>query len=551
MSFWPSIDERRRIRFISHILFDNQLGYFVDRFRLRGSLPFHKRIKTEHFKEDRLAPQRVLKVFEELDGSFIKLGQLLSLRPDLIPAEYCEELSKLQDKVTPFSSLKAIEIIESELKKPLKELFREFDDKPIAAASMGQVHLAKLKDGTQVAVKVQRPGINDTIASDIKLLHRIARIIQKRYSSNIIDPEEIVTEFERYTHSELNYLKEAHNIDLFYEHFSKSQTIIVPKVYWNYTTGKVLTMEYIDGKKLTDMSKFTPAAKKKIIDKIINAEFEQIFMHGFFHADPHPGNFLIKKNGKIALLDFGIVGRLDPVLKENVADMFMAMIRADVDAMVDAASRLGVSTEGTDNTKLKQDIYEHLSSYYNTPLDKIKVSVLLNNLLRMFRQNRLRVSPNFVLLAKATITLESIATKLDPRLNFVEIAKPFVTRIARERMSPRKIAERAKNKISALVDFTAAIPQKTNAFITELHDTGQDLRRIDADISSLTTEIDKSSNRITLGFLAGTLFIASTILLPFQKPTEYGLPWLTILGYLTALLVLFALFISMLREKKI
>jgi ubiquinone biosynthesis protein len=551
MSFWPSIEERRRIRRITHVLFDNQLGYFVDRFRLRGSLPFHKRVKTEHFKDDRLAPHRVLKVFEELGGSFIKLGQLLSLRPDLIPAEYCEELSKLQDKVPSFPGKEAVQIIEAELKKPITKLFSEFNETPIAAASMGQVHLATLKDGTKVAVKVQRPGIQENVAADIKLLFRLAGMIQKRYDTKIISPHEIVHEFERYTHSELNYLKEAHHIDMFYSHFSKSQTIIIPKVFWNYTTGKVLTMEYIAGKKLSDMSKFTPATKKKIIDKIINAEFEQIFVHGFFHADPHPGNFLIKSNGKIALLDFGIVGRLDPELKENITDMFIGMINADVDAMVEAAAKLGVSSDETDRIRLKQDIYEHLSSYYGTTLDKIKVSVLLNNLLRMFRQNKLRVSPNFVLLAKATITLESIATKLDPRLNFVIVAKPFVTRMARERMSPRRIAERAKNKISAMVDFTTAIPQKANTLLAELHDTGKDLRRIDNDISSLTTEIDRSSNRVTLGFLAGTLFIASTILLPFQKPTGMGLPWLTIVGYTTALLVLFALFVSMLREKKI
>jgi ubiquinone biosynthesis protein len=550
-TFWPSNDESRRIRRIAHVLFDNQLGYFVDKLRLRGSLPFEKRIKTAHFKDDKLAPQRLLKVFEELDGSFIKLGQLLSLRPDLIPAEYCEELSKLQDKVHPFPAKEAIAIIEKELNKPLKKIFSEFNETPIAAASMGQVHIATLKDGTKVAVKVQRPSVQATVKTDIKLLYRLAAMAAKRYGTKMVNPVEIVREFERYTESELNYLKEAHHIDLFHKNFEKSQTIIVPKVYWNYTTNKVLTMEYIPGTRLTAIERFKPAERKKIINTILNAEFEQMFMHGLFHADPHPGNFLIKRNGKIALLDFGIVGRFDQAIKENITGLFVNMMNANVQGMIESVMKLGAAPEHADMPKLKDALYDHISQYYGTTLSKVKMSKLFTDVIRIMKENNLKALPNFVLFAKATMTLEGLALRMDPDLDLVQISKPFVKRIERERLNPRKIAERAKRKVDDLLQFAQAIPQKTNTLLTEIHDTDRDLRRIDRDISTLSVEIDRSSNRLTLGFLAGTLFIAATMMIPFQKTTLWGVPAFSLIGYVIALIVLLAIFLSMIKEKKI
>jgi ubiquinone biosynthesis protein len=543
--------ESRRISRIAHVLFENELGYFVDKLRLRGSLPFEKRLKTKRFKEDKLAPQRVLKVFEELDGSFIKLGQLLSLRPDLIPAEYCEELSKLQDKVPGFPPKEAIAIIEKELGKPLKKLFSEFEETPTAAASMGQVHLATLKDGTKVAVKVQRPSVHATVKTDIKLLYRLAEMIKKRYGTKIINPVEIVREFERYTENELNYLKEAHHIDIFHRNFERSQTIIIPKVFWNYTTGKVLTMEYIPGRRLTDLSKFSEQQKKSMVRIIMNAEFEQMFVHGAFHADPHPGNFLIKKNGKIALLDFGIVGRMDYQLKENMTDLFVSMINENVEGMIDSIVKLGIATEQADTQRLRSALYDHLAQYYGVSLEKVKISQLLNNIITIFRENNLRISPDFVLLAKATITLEGFEAKMDPKLDFVEVARPFVKRLQRERLNPRRIAERAKRKVESLLEFAESIPKKTTMLLTEMHDTDKDLRRIDKELSALSVEIDRSSNRLTLGFLGGTLFIAATLILPFQQTRLWGVPTFSLLGYLVALVVLIAIFISIIKEKKI
>ncbi|MFC1742016.1 ABC1 kinase family protein [Nanoarchaeota archaeon] len=540
--FWPSHDESVRLRQIARVLWEHHLGHYIKSLGLHKKVPFEKRILGDRYKETQLTPAVVLKIIEDLDGSFIKLGQLLSLRPDLIPAEYCEELSKLQDEVSAFSGKKAKAIVEKELGKPIGRVFSQFNLEPIAAASMGQVHLAKLKDGTKVAVKVQRPGVQKTVKVDIKLLFRLAGVVKKRFGTAVLDPIEIVREFERYTENELNYLKEAHNIDLFYNQFSKSKTILVPKVFWSQTTSRVLTMEYIPGKRLTDMSKFAPAQRKRIISTILDAEF---------HADPHPGNFLVKRNGKVALLDFGIVGRLNFVMKEHITDYFIALVNADVDAMVEAAMKLGVATEDTDIDKVKRDIYDQLSLYYGTSLDKMNVSDALHAVLRIFRENKLKASPDFVLLTKATVTLESVALKLDPKMNFVKMARPFVRKIARQRLHPKKIAERARRKVETMIAFAESVPQRTTAMMSDLHNTSRDLRRIDGDINMLAVEMDRSSNRLTLGFLAGTLFLASTIMLPFQKVPQFGLPILSSIGYIIALVVTVSILVSMLKEKKI
>jgi ubiquinone biosynthesis protein len=310
-------------------------------------------------------------------------------------------------------------------------------------------------------------------------------------------------------------------------------------------------MEYVPGTRLTAIERFKPAERKKIINTILNAEFEQMFMHGLFHADPHPGNFLIKRNGKIALLDFGIVGRFDQAIKENITGLFVNMMNANVQGMIESVMKLGAAPEHADMPKLKDALYDHISQYYGTTLSKVKMSKLFTDVIRIMKENNLKALPNFVLFAKATMTLEGLALRMDPDLDLVQISKPFVKRIERERLNPRKIAERAKRKVDDLLQFAQAIPQKTNTLLTEIHDTDRDLRRIDRDISTLSVEIDRSSNRLTLGFLAGTLFIAATMMIPFQKTTLWGVPAFSLIGYVIALIVLLAIFLSMIKEKKI
>ncbi|NQU79117.1 AarF/ABC1/UbiB kinase family protein [Candidatus Woesearchaeota archaeon] len=551
MNFWLDKQESARLGKIAKVLFNNNLGNVLSNLRIRSKLKFSEQFKTERFKYQPMTPKLLLKIFEDLDGSFIKLGQLLSIRPDLIPEEYCEELSKLQDHVRPFSSVTAKKIIEKELGKPVKKLFKEFEDEPIASASMGQVHKAKLKDGSVVIIKVQRPNIERTIKTDIKLLYRLAKIVKKKYGTTHFEPIQVIREFETYTENELNYLKEAHNIDRFCSIFKDSKTIKIPKVFWSHTTSKVITMEYIAGRSLTSMKKIPAVTRKRIVNDIMQAQVEQMFLHGIFHADPHPGNFIIKRDGKVGIIDFGIVGRMDDVMRENTSNMFISLINADVDGVIDACVHMGVVGYGADITKLREDVIENFASFHNIDVSKLRLSKVLSTMIKAFKQNNLRIPTSLVLMLKAVVTLEGMVHSIYPDFNMVTKYKPFARKLALKRLNPKKIAERAINKTEKMMDFAESLPLKTDKFIRELDNTDRDLRRIDKDLNVLAVEIDRSSNRITLGFLAGTLFIASTILLPFQTFKLWGIPLLSFIGYMVALTVLITIFISILKEKKI
>ncbi|MFC1723783.1 ABC1 kinase family protein [Nanoarchaeota archaeon] len=547
MALFLPKEERARLKEIAHVLYKHDMGFILAKLGLRKFLPFTKHIKTHRFRDKALTPKKLLKIFEEIDGSFLKLGQLLSIRSDLIPIEYAQALSELQDHVKPFPGSEAKKIIEKEFNKPINKIFKDFQTEPIASASIGQVHKATLLDNTKVVVKVQRPDIKKTIQTDIKLLHRLARLLKARYNPKNIDPVAIVKEFERYTNDELDYFKEARNIS----HFQDLKTIKVPKVYWDHCAQQVLTMEYIHGTSLKT-ARLKPAEMKCAIRTILDSEYEQIFFNGYFHADPHPGNyFILNKKGKnrIALLDYGIVGKLDEDLRHTLGDLFIAMIAPDLDGIVDAAMRIGVIPEDTDTKDIKRDLYDGLSKFYGVSLENLKASDALIQILNIFRKHRLKISADFVLLSKATLTLESVALKYDPNFNFVKESKPFVQRLARQKLNPKVIAKRVSQKTREFATFIDQVPKKTNIFLNELSRTDQDLRKIDKDIGFMIHSLDTSSNRVTLGFLAGSSFIAATLLMPYTTITFMGFPALSFFAFLVSFLLMFALILSILREK--
>src|SRR3989344_8892500 len=308
MSIVTTIKEVSRLRQIAVVLAEQELFFLVDRLKLKRHLPMNYSPKYLKNKSD--LPRRLRLAMENLSGAFIKLGQLLSLRADLIPKEYADEFSKLQDEVKPFKFEKVREIIESELKKPLSDIFLKFDSSPIAAASVGQVHKAMLNNGKIVAVKVQRPNIEKIFETDIALLYHLAVLLEKHYPElKDYNFMEIVKEFEEYTKNELDYLHEARNIDIFYNNF-KNDKIKIPKVYWNHTSKRVLTMEFIKGVKITDVEKNRPYYVKQLVESYLKQTME----YGVFHADPHPGNVFVTSEHSLALLDFGIVGHISSEL---------------------------------------------------------------------------------------------------------------------------------------------------------------------------------------------------------------------------------------------
>src|SRR4030042_1054576 len=404
----------KRFEQVLHVLTKYELDYFLERAGLKRKGLFGKKKSAR--------PVELRMIFEELGGSFIKLGQLLSLRPDLIPREYLYELSKLQDDVEPFSYEEVEHVIKAELKKPVKKLFRSFEKKPVASASIGQVHVAKLKSGKKVAVKVMRPGIKTLVETDLEILDYFARLFKHHVKQSIVDPEEIFAEFKRYTENELDYLKEAHNIKHFYDNFRKDRKIRIPRVYGSLTTHRVLTMEFIEGVELKKIimqpARHKRANTKEISRLLVESVMKQIFIDGFFHADPHPANILVRKN-TIGFIDFGIVGRLDEELKEKLGFLFISLIQRNVDGVVSSLISLNMVESDVDAAALKRDIRDAIGAYYDTTIDRVDVAELFFRSISVARKHNIKLPSDLVLLGKALITLQGVGIMLNPGFNLI------------------------------------------------------------------------------------------------------------------------------------
>ncbi|MFH0752628.1 MAG: AarF/ABC1/UbiB kinase family protein [archaeon] len=554
MAFGQTMRNLKRIKQIANALFSNQLGYVVDRLNLRSTLSFKHRLKPSG-KPTNSIPLRIRSAMEDLGGTFVKLGQLLSLRYDLLPKEYCDEFSKLQEGVRPFNFSQVKQIIEKELKKPIKEIFKEFEQQPIAAASVGQVHKAVLKNGELVAIKIQRPDIELIFEADIDLLYHLARLLDKRFPEiREYDPIGLVQEFERYTKRELDYLFEAKNIDIFYENFKEDKKIKVPKVHWDYTTSKVLTMEFIDGHRISQLQKFSKLKenKRQIVRAMSNAFIKSVLEDGVFHADPHPGNIFVLKDGSIALLDFGIVGKLTPELKSKVQDILVAMVSKDVEMLAQTVIDIGIVDEGVNLKQFKEDLIERFGDYYGVSFKQVNTVNLFFDALTIGRKYKMKFPTAFTLLIKAIVTTHGFANQLDPDFNFIEECKPAVEKLMITRTKPSYVFNTMRRNMRNFRYFLSSFPQD----ITELIRTFKRgaLFNVDIDnkdIKKLTHEIDASSNRLTFGMIIAALILASALFIYAKlEPLIFGIPLTAIISLIAAFFVALCLVTSILREQE-
>ena len=543
----------RRIKQIANVLFSNQLGYVVDRLNLRSTLSFGHRLQPAE-KPKRSIPERMRISMEELGGSFVKLGQLLSLRYDMLPKEYCDELSKLQEGVKPFSFLQAKQIVEKELGKPISAVFKEFDQQPIAAASVGQVHRAVLKSGETVAVKVQRPSIGEIFEADIDLLYHLARLMEKRFPElREYNPVGIVQEFERYTKRELDYLFEAKNIDIFHENFKNDLTVRIPKVHWDLTTSKVLTMEYIHGVRVSEIQKFKKMRvdKQKIAKNVTNAFIRQVMEFGVFHADPHPGNIFVVRDSVIAMLDFGIVGKLTPELKDKIEDMLIALVTKDVEMLAQTIIDIGIVDGEVNLKQFKDDLVDRLGDYYGASLNQVSTVNLFFDALALGRKYRMKFPTAYVLLIKSLVTTQGFMHAIAPEFNFIEECKPAVERRMIARGKPGHMLSSMRRNIRNFRYFFTEFPQDVTSLMRTLKKGA--LVNIDVDnkdIKKLTHELDSSSNRLTFGMIIAALIIASALFMQAElEPIVFGVPLATIVSWAAALFVIMCLIISITREQ--
>ena len=540
-----SSNSLKRASKVVNVLAKQGLGYFVQEYGLGWHLPFHKRIK-KYAKGDSI-PVRLRKAMEELGGAYVKLGQLLSLRPDLVPQEYCDEFSKLLDKMPSFKYEQARKIIEEELGKPINKIFKSFDKKPIGSASIAQVHRAKLHNGKNVVVKIQRPNVKDQFDADIQIMYYLAHKIDKYFKESTVSPLQIVKEFERYTKDELNFLIEASNIEEFYDIFKKTTKFVVPKVYMGYTTNKIIVMDYVNGAKLSDIEdKLSKKVKKEIIKNISDAVFKQVLDKGLFHADLHPGNILILPGRRIAILDFGIIGRIDKELKRQIIDMIIALVSSDSKEVYKILLRVGMPTEQTNLEKFELDI-DDIIRHWN-PASKIKATQMLHKLFNVCVKNHIRMPADLILLAKALVTAEGTCIHLDPNFNFVEYAKPKIIELLKKEERPSAILKRFLKKSREAGDVLSEIPEQALELVEKLKREPLRLDINDTDIGHLGRSIGFGSNKLSYAIITAALLVSGAMLIDI-KPKIFGYSIFSICAIGFATILLSVMVGSMLHER--
>ena len=543
-------EELQRLRQIVQVLLRYEGDFIVEQLQLHHLLPpGWKPRKTKGIYQ----PRQLRLLFEELGASFVKFGQLLSLRTDLLPRAYVEELSRLQDQVKPVAFKAVREVVEDELGAPLEKHFLEFEKTPLSSASVSQVHKARLPDGTQVAVKVQRPDIAKLFERDIAILRFLAGMAEKHMQQDLFSPLEFVREFESYTERELDFTKEARNLQRFHSLLEGDTIAMVPKVFWNVTTKKVITMEYVDGVPLhhpgqLEKQGLDPTALAR---NLANALYSQILVFGEFHADPHPGNILALPGDRIAFLDFGIVGRFSPAMQRHLRDAFLSIMEKDIDGLIQSLGDLHVLSQKSDLEQFRSDLVEELGQFYNVSLEKIKLSTFVHELLRVMRRNHIEVPRDLMLLGKALITLEGTCLTLDPGFNPVDSGRSFLRTLWRRERSPRHIVDRIVRETVRLKRFIFGLPDQTRDALDALRKADDALISVNDTVKVLTRELDRSSSRISMALVITGLLIASAVLTHVNILPYRGVSLLSLVGFGLSGILALQLILSTLSEHRL
>jgi ubiquinone biosynthesis protein len=506
-------------------------------------------------KESTTKPKKIRETLEKLGPTFVKLGQILSLRPDLLPREYVKELGKLQDNVPPFKYNDVEKIIKQELNAPISRLFRSFTKKPIASASISQVHKATLKNGKVVAVKVQRPNVKQIMDTDIEIMFYIAKVLEKHFRNlRKYKLLRIVQEFKEWTDKELDFRLEANNARQFRENFKNSKTIKIPKVYDDYSTEKIITTEFIDGVELHKISSLK-GKKGYSLGKIIKNGFDsiltQVFVHGLFHADPHPSNLLILKGNRIAMVDFGIVGFFDDYLKHKSIELLYGIVEEDLDAIVDTFMDMGLLEEDDTNILLfKKEIRKVIEPLQTSKLKDVKISHVLEEVLDIAFKYRVQMPLDFVLFGKALIEVEGIALEYSPNFKFVENAKPFLENLLKKEFQPSNMVKTTAKLMGKYAKIFRDLPDQLTSALRRIQRGRVKVDVEDTDIKKLAVDIDKSSNRLAYGVIIAAFLITGALLVNVGEPVLKGFPLVSLISFALSLLFAFLLFNGIRKENK-
>ncbi|ABG04301.1 2-octaprenylphenol hydroxylase [Rubrobacter xylanophilus DSM 9941] len=525
----------RRFAQIGRVLVRHGFGFVFDARRER---------REERGLQEVLAPSfgaRLRRALDDLGPTFVKFGQLLSTRSDILPESVLAELRKLQDTVAPMPPGAAQAIVERELGAPVERLFESFDPEPLGSASIGQVHRAVLRDGRVVAVKVQRPEARPRVESDLELMRELAAFIDRRFGERIfVDVPGLVAEFEGVIRRELDYTAEAENARRFRANFAGSR-VRIPAVHTDLSTSRVLTLEYVEGTRFYAIRPLLlrPSERRRVAELGAEAIFRMAFEHGFFHGDPHPGNLILTPEGDLALLDFGMVGFLSRGDIDALGRLFVAVIDRDAPAVLVGLEELGVQYAPEVRADLVQDVGEFLHKYSGLSVGEVTLGQALSELISLARRYRLRVPPVFPLLTKALVTAEGIARSIDPTLNVYEVARPYARRLLLGRYRPRAVGEAVEERALEYARYAEDYPEQVRQLLSELADGELEVRLRHRGLDNLAGEVDVLANRLVFAVVTGALIVGSSVLGAFElggPAVPYiGVPLVSFVGFSLAI----------------
>ncbi|MEW5920215.1 MAG: AarF/UbiB family protein [Bacillota bacterium] len=503
--------------------------------------------------------KRLKLALEELGPAFVKLGQILSMRQDILPADIVEELKKLQDAVHPFPFSEVKALIETEFEDDLENIYKEFDEEPVAAASISQVHRATLISGKQVAVKVQRPDIEKVIDLDLNILKDMAHFIDHHTKyGELYDFGGMVTDFAKLIKDELDFTKEGENADTFRRNFSRDEGLIVPKVRWIYTTKRVLTMEYIEGIRISDADALDQLGinRRKLAEKLAASICNQVLRDGFFHADPHPGNIRVMSDGTIVFLDLGMVGHLDESRKSMIRNFFIGVASRDSRMVVGSILDMDALPHRGNVKKFEKGVDGIIEKYLTMPMNEIKIEELLYEIFQIAFANHIKIPREFALLSKTLGTLQGLLEKLAPDLNALVIAEPIAKKLLYKSFSIEKMKNQIKKSLLNYKELFGAFPTAILNLLKKMEDEDFAVQFEMKELDKLQRRLEGIFNRISFSvvLLAVCMIIAAVIIgsgLSAGGSSEMYLLNITVLkmGLAAATLIVLGLVISMFRSR--
>lgn len=530
------ITRHQRLGQITTVLSRHGLGFLIGHFGLDDLVPFHKGMLGHVARDEPYTRAEHLRLaLEQLGTAAIKVGQILSTRADIMPAPYIDELARLRDRVPPVPAASIRAEVERELGQPITELFAAFEDEPLASASIGQVHAARLPTGEDVVVKVQKPGVMEQVDVDLRLLLDLARMAQER--SVIARQYDLVTIAEELAwtlRGELDYEREGRNADTFRRQFAGNPDVVIPVIHWSHTTNRVLTMQRLTGHTIDDVE----SLKRLDIDlhdlavRSANLVLAEIFEHGFYHADPHPGNFFVLADGAIGALDFGMVGRISGAMTRDLVDLMTAVVDEDADRAVDAFEALGISGIGANRRALTRDIGHLFDRYLGLSLAQIDLNETTAEIFVIARRHQLRMPAELVLLLKTLTMNEGVGRRLDPDFHLTEVVAPFIHGLMLRRMNPTTWGQGIRSSATDIVAMGLDLPAMVRrlirrvdrgelAVIVRPREMEEPLRRLDAMV-----------NRLALSILLASFVVGTGLVMVFYHPNsnDSWLVWFFVVG---------------------